>query len=341
MVAIEVPKDLDVRRKAQIAYGKPTDHCNDALLAPITGFDLDKTIFTSLEGYLVREVVRSRFDVAPFWSDKTVMQVGDAYSKVPRLPAPEQPLLDFMSNDCNFAMEHADGSFMDHLLFCAEYSFVHYKQHSPKVLFLHSIMGVGTNYFPMEVDKLPKLKTLLSDFEYEHIEAFPTILRLINHRRLVPELAENLDRLKDLESITCHRVIDNEKFTMSAEQLWVQLNFQLIHLLDFLPCSNWASNMDDNFLCNFVDLHNFLTNAAQLQTKVDLDLTEAKSGNDGAPLSVGKFIRSIMPSSVAKSMAVSQIERFSGAIGHSLDYTLTWKGDAKPEAAAAPAAAAE
>jgi hypothetical protein len=27
----------------------------------------------------------------------------------------------------------------------------------------HSIMGVGTNYFPMKVDKLPQLQKLLSD----------------------------------------------------------------------------------------------------------------------------------------------------------------------------------
>ena len=29
----------------------------------------------------------------------------------------------------------------------------------------HSIMGVGTNYFPMKVDKLPQLQKLLSDEE--------------------------------------------------------------------------------------------------------------------------------------------------------------------------------
>ena len=46
-------------------------------------------------------------------------------------------------------MEHADGSFMDHLQFCFEYSHAHMAGVSPRILLLHSIMGVGTNHFPL------------------------------------------------------------------------------------------------------------------------------------------------------------------------------------------------
>ena len=48
------------------------------------------------------------------------------------------------------------GSFLDHLQFCFEYGSIHYKQHSPRVLYLHSIMGVGTNLFPMPMSKVFK-----------------------------------------------------------------------------------------------------------------------------------------------------------------------------------------
>ena len=88
-----------------------------------------------------------------------------------------------MMNDFNFAMEHADGSFMDHLKFCYEYSATHFRAHSPRVLLLHSILGVATNYFPMKAELLPKLQGMLTDFENTHVEAFPSILRLLNHER--------------------------------------------------------------------------------------------------------------------------------------------------------------
>ena len=52
---------------------------------------------------------------------------------------------------CQVKAEHADGSFMDHLLFCHDYCAVHFKGHSPRVLLLHSILGVGTNIFPIKV----------------------------------------------------------------------------------------------------------------------------------------------------------------------------------------------
>ena len=75
--------------------------------------------------------------------------------KVPALPSLEPSILQFMQSECNFKCEHADGSFMDHLYFCSDYCSVHYKEVSPKVLFLHSIMGVGT------VSRMKLLKTVV------------------------------------------------------------------------------------------------------------------------------------------------------------------------------------
>jgi hypothetical protein len=104
---------------------------------------------------------------------QVTVDIQKADQKASALPVPQPslalseyaPLFDFMENQCNFKMEHADGSFMDHLFFCRDFSAVHYPQISPKILFLHSILGVGTNFFPMEVGKVPMLKGLLTEEE--------------------------------------------------------------------------------------------------------------------------------------------------------------------------------
>merc|ERR1712166_106132 len=98
-----------------------------------------------------------------------------------------------------FNVEHADGSFLDHLCFCRDYSSVHFRAYSPQVLFLHSIMGVGTNCFPMDASKIPQLKAMLTDFEFTHIEAFPSILRLL-YTPLLSFLTDNMTRLDKMES---------------------------------------------------------------------------------------------------------------------------------------------
>lgn len=37
------------------------------------------------------------------------------------------------------AMEHADGSFLEHLVFCHDYAARYYPEHSPNVALLHSL----------------------------------------------------------------------------------------------------------------------------------------------------------------------------------------------------------
>ncbi|CAJ1344891.1 unnamed protein product, partial [Effrenium voratum] len=154
-----------------------------------------------------------------------------------------KPLLYFLVANAGPRMEHADGSFIDHLQFCYEYSFSHFKDHSPRVLFLHSILGVGTNFFPMKVEKIPKLQSFLTEEEFKHIEAFPSILRLMFHFDFIQEL-ENTGAAKVGETfngLKFHRVIDNKSLFLDAESFWVQMNYQLMHLLDFLPIADWST----------------------------------------------------------------------------------------------------
>merc|ERR1719387_3231119 len=196
---------------------------------------------------------------------------------------------------------------MDHLQFCYEYGLAHYKAHSPRVLFLHSIMGVGTNVFPMTVDKEPKLQSMLTNDEYIHIQVFPSILRLLYTRKLLAELTSKLEHLENLKSITFHRVIDNKEMSLTASQLWVHLNYQVCHQLDFLPASNWMALENNTFLSVFRDLYNFLKAANKLEAEVNFDWTSGEKTNDGLPMSLGSLIIQNLPEGAAKKMAVKQM----------------------------------
>ena len=87
--------------------------------------------------------------------------------------------MQFLVTECDFNVEHADGSFLDHLYFCFEYSVQHYPRHSPLVMLLHSILGTGTNTFAMTADKIPQLRPLMTPWEWTQVEAFPSVLRLL------------------------------------------------------------------------------------------------------------------------------------------------------------------
>eukprot|EP00854_Cymbomonas_tetramitiformis_P026535 gene26535-32570_t len=244
---------------AQIARGKASDHSGEVVLLPNADFDISKSIFETLTSPLTRMLISDKVGVVLFWSDKAEQKIRNEFSVVPRAPRFDQPLVDFMNTECDFAVEHADGSFMDHLKFCYEYSFAHFPERSPRVLLLHSIMGVGSNFFPMHRSKVPALQALVTEYEFSQISIFPTLLRLLQGGILLDELATlSGARLQELETFSCHRVLDNEWVTVSSDVFWDQLNYQLIHLLDFLPAASWQRHMDDGFLATFTVLHSIL-----------------------------------------------------------------------------------
>jgi len=319
-----VAGSLDFRRKAQIAWARPTDHARDATLLQKKKFDLDKTIFRSLQGTLQRTVTKDRLAVDVFWSDAAASRIETAFSSVPPALEHDRALLQFMADECDFGMEHADGSFMDHLQFCYEYCVAHFKECSPRVMLLHSIMGVGTNYFPMEASKIPKLKSFVTPFEMAHIEAFPSILRLLLHGPLLDELEHCSDeKLRRLAGIKFYRLIGNQELFMDGASFWIHMNYQLMHLLDFLPIMNWRDNLDDNFMVPFMSLHALLSRADQLQAHVDFEMpVPAEKGF--TPLTLGGALLSIAPSLLTRRLARQAIGKFSAEIGHSLSYELSW-----------------
>jgi hypothetical protein len=324
--AVTTETDHSLQRKAAIAWGC-TDHRGTVTVKPLPDFDLDNTIFSTLEGVLPRVVIKAKIANDVTWTVEAAQKIEAAYEEaqgVSAVPAVDPALLNFMHNECDFSMEHADGTFLEHLLFCHEYSFRHYSQHSPVVLLLHSILGTATNTFAMEAKKIPMLAELLTDFEMLHVDAFPSILRLLNDLRLLEELEANLHRLDKLRTVTFHRVIDNGPMEMDAESFWIQLNFQLIHFVDFLPAANWTCHSSDPVIQSFVALSSFLDKTGKREAKVDFQIPAAAQPREGETLSLGGRFSALVPAPVKRKLAAKSIRKFSARIGHSLDFGLEW-----------------
>ena len=193
-----------LQRKDAITRGKGTDHCGNVAVKPIQNFDLNKTIFSTLEGFFPRMVMEAKIAKTVSWDEKAAQQVEAAYQENlkshPRLDI-DSDLMKFMVAECDFSMEHADGTFLEHLVFVYEYCAKHFPQYSPRVMLLHSILGTATNTFAMTKEQIPKLAALVTDFEMLHIESFPSVFRLISNAQLLETLNDNAQRLDDLKEI--------------------------------------------------------------------------------------------------------------------------------------------
>lgn len=319
--------DPTTQRKAAIAHGAALDHAGRVRVEPIPDFDLNRTIFQTLEGSAARYVMRTRVGKEVYWNDDAQAQVQaeyDAARAKHTLPSIDPALLQFMVDECDFDVEHADGSFLDHLYFCFEYGVQHYPQHSALVLLLHSILGTGTNTFAMTADKIPALQPLMTPFEWRQTEAFPSVLRLLYAGNLRHELRANLHRVGDLTSIRFHRVIDNEPIEMTGEDLWIALNYQLIHLVDFLPVANWTVHQNDTSFILFRDLYDLLERAGKREAHIGYTPASGPRSLQGESHGVGQWLTTQIPVGMSEKMAAKSVTQFSNRIGHSLDYTITW-----------------
>jgi len=320
------PVAHSLQRKQCIALGRPTDNAENIISCSTDpNFDLNKTIFKTLQSPIKRHVQSTRLNIAYNWSDTVAQEIDAAYIKIPKPVAPDNgAIFKFMAEECDFGIEHADGSFMDHLHFCHDYSLVHFNEVSPRVLLLHSILGVGTNCFPMTKDKLPALRSLLTTFEMMHIEAFPTILRLLIRGPLLDELDQIVADGAAIDQIAFRRVLDNASLVLSGDNFWTHLNFQLIHALDFLPALAWkATKNSDYFFHIFSRLYAILTRSGKLQARVEFDPEwerEAVKGSRTTDFS--HFLLDMLPSATIMKVARKGIEEYSAAIGHDLNYQI-------------------
>ncbi len=269
---------LDLRRRAQLTLGGARAHNGEVLEEEMEDFDIQKTIFKTMDPFL-HEAVRSIYGKVLFWSDRAVQRiVKDTGEELARpgsrwaeVAAKKPELLQFMHEECEFDLEHADGSFIEHLEFCFEYCAVYFPTGRPIVLFLHSILGVGTNLFPCLLEQRDRLASFVTTEELVHIECFPSVLRLLQ-TDLLPTLEElPTDRLVAIDSLECHRLLglnmrelmrsDNHVLRLSGSQVWEHLHYQLIHGLDFLPALDWEERCTSSMFPLVVGLHRLLRRA--------------------------------------------------------------------------------
>lgn len=315
------------QRKAAIVNGGIADHTDHVQVRPIKDFDLNRTIFSTLEGALPRAVIQTRIAKDVEWTPEAASAIDREYAKKStekNLPPIDPKLIAFMKDECNFDVEHADGSFLDHLFFCYEYSHFYYPQHSALVMLLHSILGTATNTFAMPKEKIPRLRPLMSEFEWRHVEAFPSVLRLLHGTDLLAALTKEAGRLGTLKEIRFYRVIDNAPITMTREDFFIQLNYQLIHLTDFIPVSNWPAHANDSSFILFRKLYKFMTENNLLEAKIRYEEppTFALPRNEELP-ALG-WLLTLMPTGLVEWLTAQSVRKFSEKIGHSLEYALVF-----------------
>lgn len=318
---------LNLQRKSAIAGGGAFDHAGRVRVERMADFDLGRTIFGGLSGvsklFMVDKLAKE-----PVWGEAAAAEVEAAYHEAAAaapVPAIDQRLIDFMVTECDFSMEHADGTFLEHLVFCHDYAARYYPDHSPNVALLHSILGTATNTFAMDAAKIPLLEELLTDFETLHVSAFPSLLRLFYDDDFLTELDANAYRLDRLDALHLHRVIDNEPLTIDAENLWINLNFHLMHFVDFMPPANWATHRADPLLQMFQRLSALLDRAGQRHAEVEVTFpTESAPPVDEARTIMGR-ISGLLPPSLTMKLAKKSIRAYSAEAGHDLGYSIAWR----------------
>lgn len=322
MLQAPTPK---LHRQWSLANAAVKDHRGEVEMEPLLGFRLDSSIFRTVQGRLPRAVTRRRLGQRASWTvsarDEIQRQFQRARDDGPTSHIDPQ-LIAFLQRACDFSPEHADGTFWDHLYFGYEYALHHYPQCSATVMLLHSILGTGTNTFAMEAKHIPELKAYLSAFEWRHIEAFPSLLRLIYHGPLVRELEALQGKWNKIQGLRCHRVIDNQPIELSVEDLLIQLNYQLLHLIDFLPLANWHTYRNDLFFILFRQLFALLAPHGKLQFALTFDprIPAARPMGAKRPWSM-RWVDHV-PEALILRFGSRGVARMSQNIGHSLDFEL-------------------
>lgn len=326
-VSSELKATLNLQRKAAIAAGGAVDHAGRVSVRRMENFDMSKTIFGGLEG-VPKMFMEEKLAKEPVWNADASVSVESSYAEFEAAnpaPAIDQALVDFMVDECDFSMEHADGTFLEHLVFCHDYAARHYPEHSPNVALLHSILGTGTNTFAMKAEQIPTLNALLTDFEAEQIAVFPSTLRLFYDGFFLAELEQNIGRLDKLDSLELRRVIDNEPLKIDAEAMWINLNYHLMHFVDFMPAANWSIHSADPLLQMFARLSSVLDRAGERRAQVQVTFpTSTWPAIDEERTPFGRVV-GLLPAAVTLKLTKKSITEYSAAAGHDLFYRLNWR----------------
>ena len=102
-------------RKKALALARPNDNAGCFVAGVDENFDLTQTIFQTLPPGYKTFFQRTKLDTRLEWHVAAAAAIEKAYAS--RGPAPslsdDAPLHAFMINECDFSMEHADGSFLE------------------------------------------------------------------------------------------------------------------------------------------------------------------------------------------------------------------------------------
>ena len=123
---------LNLQRKSAITQGGAFDLAGQVEVVRMENLEMDKTIFGGLKG-LPRMFMAEKLGKEAVWPQAAATVIEGEYSKTASAAPPiDQRLVDFMQNECDFSMEHADGSFLEHLVFCHDYACLLYTSPSPR-----------------------------------------------------------------------------------------------------------------------------------------------------------------------------------------------------------------
>jgi hypothetical protein len=121
-------------------------------------------------------------------------------------------------------------------------------------------------------------------------------------------------------------VIDNEPLTIDADNLWINLNYHLMHFVDFVPSANWSTHRADPLLQMFEKLSGLLDRAGQRQAQVEIVFPKTKEAPVGENRSLFGRISDGIPPAVKLTLARKAIRKYSALAGHDLSFQLEWKG---------------
>ena len=127
-----------------------------------------------------------------------------------------------------------------------------------------------------------------------------------------------------MTSISMRRVIDNEPLELSGEAFWEAMNYQLIHLVDFMPVANWAAHRSENSYVLFRDVFDLMDRAGRIDADVVFRQPARGPMLQGETASLGTLLTTVIPVKVTEVMTARSVQRFSEQCGHSLEYRIDW-----------------
>ena len=94
---------------------------------------------------MARLLVQSKIAKAVYWDEKASVSIEKDFQDVmgkAQIPPIKPELIEFLHRECDFSSEHADGSFLEHLVFCYEYSAVYFRTTTSRYAFT-LVLGRG------------------------------------------------------------------------------------------------------------------------------------------------------------------------------------------------------